>query len=95
MVEPLRRDAAALAQAAPAAPVMVLGSIATGKYLDTLLASFGARLLFSADFVGRGDMSRGGLLLRAARSGDELAYVPVAGAVRRGARPPRLPPVRR
>lgn len=36
-------------------------------------------------------MSRGGLLLRAARSGEELAYVPVAGATRHGKRPPKLP----
>lgn len=95
-VEPLRRDAERLAAACDAATrVVLLGSIATGKYLDTLLAVFGDRLLFPADFVGRGDMSRGGLLLRAARSGEELAYTAVAGAVRRGTRPPRLPPVRR
>ena len=36
-------------------------------------------------------MSRGGLLLRAARAGDELSYQPVLGAVRRGVCPPRLP----
>ena len=35
-------------------------------------------------------MSRGGLLLRAARDGRELPYGPLAGAVRHGARPPRL-----
>ena len=94
-VGPLRRDAALLARACPPATrVVLLGSIATGKYLDTLLASFGERLLFPADFVGRGDMSRGGLLLRAARSGLELAYTPVLGATRHGARPPRLPPAR-
>jgi hypothetical protein len=38
-------------------------------------------------------MSRGGLMLRAAASGEELDYVPVAGAIRRGARPPRLVPL--
>ena len=37
-------------------------------------------------------MSRGGLLLRAVDAQLELAYVPVRGAVMRGARPPRLPP---
>jgi len=41
-------------------------------------------------FVGRGDMSRGGLLLRSVRYEVELDYVPVAGAVRHGPRPPRL-----
>jgi hypothetical protein len=86
-VEPLARDARAIDDER----VVLLGSIATGKYLDTLLAIFGERLLFPESFVGRGDMSRGGLLLRAAKSGEELAYRPVAGAVRHGARPPKLP----
>jgi hypothetical protein len=94
-IDPLRRAATALAGERVGAPVVLLGSIATGKYLDTLLAVFGDRLLFPADFVGRGDMSRGGLLLRAAKSGDELACTPVAGAVRHGARPPKLPALRR
>ena len=93
---PLRRDAEELARTrASTAGVVLLGSIATGKYVDTLLEVFGDRLLFPAEFVGRGDMSRGGLLLRHARSGISLDYVPVAGAVRRGKRPPKLAPVRR
>jgi hypothetical protein len=66
--------------------------VATGKYVDVLLEVMGERLLFPVDFVGRGDMSRGGLLLRAAEQGRELHYEPVAGAVRRGRRPPRLAP---
>jgi hypothetical protein len=37
-------------------------------------------------------MSRGGLLLRAARDGRELPYAPVAGAVRHGPRPAKLDP---
>ncbi len=90
--QPLLRDARLVDRACgPAARVVLLGSIATGKYLDTLLDVFGERLLFPETFVGRGDMSRGGLLLRAARSGEELAYRPVAGATLRGARPPKLP----
>lgn len=92
---PLRRDAEAIARMAPDTGVVLLGSIATGKYVDTLLDVFGERLLFPAEFVGRGDMSRGGLLLRHARAGTSLEYVPVAGAVRRGKRPPKLEPVRR
>lgn len=92
-IVPLRRHAQQLERKAPGEPVVLLGSIATGKYLDTLLAIFGERLLFPESFVGRGDMSRGGLLLRAARSGDELTYRPVVGAPRHGARPPRLPRV--
>jgi hypothetical protein len=70
--------------------VVLLGSIASGKYVDTLIDVFGARLVFPAEFVGRGDMSRGGMMLRAARSGEPLAYAMVAGATRRGKRPPKL-----
>jgi hypothetical protein len=70
--------------------VVLLGSIATGKYVDTLIDVLGGRLMFPRSFVGRGDMSRGGLMLRAARSGEELAYAAVAGAVRHGARPAKL-----
>jgi hypothetical protein len=95
-VQPLRRDAEQIDAAYGAdTNVVLLGSIATGKYVDTLLDVFGDRLLFPETFVGRGDMSRGGLLLRAARSGEELAYVPVAGAKRHGERPPKLPKLAR
>ena len=74
--------------------VVLLGSVASAKYVDVLLDIFGQRLLFPIEFVGRGDMSRGGLLLRCVRSGEELTYVPVKGAVRHGPRPPKLPPIR-
>jgi hypothetical protein len=97
-VEPLRRDVAALADALRRereVEVVLLGSIATGKYVDPLLDAFGDRLKFPADFVGRGDMSRGGLMLRSARAGTALEYVPIAGALRKGKRPPKLDPVRR
>jgi hypothetical protein len=76
------------------ADVTLLGSIASDKYVGVLLDVFGERLTFPSEFVGRGDMSRGGLLLRSVRQGVELDYIPVAGAVRRGPRPPRLTPVR-
>ena len=91
--EPLDRDTRQLARRiGPGGEVVLLGSIATGKYVEPLLAVLGERLRFPADFVGRGDMSRGGLLLRCARAGTELTYVGVRDAVRRGPRPPRLPP---
>jgi len=91
--EPLDRDARQLAgRVGLEGEVVLLGSIATGKYVEPLLAVLGERLRFPVDFVGRGDMSRGGLLLRSARAGTELAYVGVRDAVRRGPRPPRLPP---
>ncbi|HEX3731243.1 MAG TPA: hypothetical protein VHV47_15635 [Opitutaceae bacterium] len=86
---PLRRDAAELAsRLGRRGSAVLLGSIATAKYRDVLLEAFGDRLYFPADFVGRGDMSRGALLLRAARAGTELAYLPVAGAVFHGTRAP-------
>lgn len=89
---PLEQSARMLERELGDADVVLLGSIASPKYVDVLLDIFGDRLRFPVDFVGRGDMSRGGLLLRAAASGAELEYVPVAGATRRGPRPPRLSP---
>jgi hypothetical protein len=77
------------------ARVVLLGSIATGKYVDVLTTALGERLHFPSDFVGRGDMSRGGLMLRAVSAGIELDYAPLRADVRRhGARPPRLAPLR-
>jgi predicted kinase len=73
---------------------VLLGSVATGKYVEPLQGVFGERLLFPTAFVGRGDMSRGGLLLRCADAGLELDYAPIAGAVRHGARAAKLPPRR-
>ena len=92
---PLERDVRKLAKKLPPdSEVVLLGSVATGKYVDILLEHFGQRLCFPADFVGRGDMSRGGLLLRCAVDRSELAYISVTGAVRKGKRPPKLEPRR-
>jgi hypothetical protein len=92
---PLLASARALAdEIGPDCDVVLLGSIASAKYVDVLTEVFGDRLRFPIDFVGRGDMSRGGLLLRCARSGEELPYVPVKGAVRHGPRPPKLSPIK-
>ena len=93
---PIYRDALLQAaklldrHAAGACSYVLLGSIASGKYTGPLLEIFGERLLFPPDFVGRGDMSRGGLMLRSARSGVELPYIPIQGALLHGERPPRL-----
>ena len=85
---PLMRHLRLLVEAAgPDCDVVLLGSIATGKYVDPLIDVFGPRLHFPSDFVGRGDMSRGSLLLRHARSRVELDYTVVKGAERRGRRP--------
>ena len=92
--KPLERSARTLADdVGPECEVVLLGSIASSKYVDVLVSIFGSRLLFPIDFVGRGDMSRGGLMLRSAAAGQQLPYVPVDGAVRHGQRPPKLAPL--
>jgi hypothetical protein len=64
--------------------VVLLGSVATGKYVDVLLPVFGDRLRFPAAFAGLGDMSRGGLLLRAVRANRELEYTTLDAPRHRG-----------
>jgi hypothetical protein len=92
---PLTRDAERIADAVgTSGEIVLLGSVATPKFVDPLLDVLGERLLFPAEFVGRGDMSRGGLMLRSARAKEELDYVPVIGALRTGKRPPKLSPMR-
>ena len=92
---PLARDVARLSRRArPGTEVVLLGSIATGKYLKVLVDRLGPRLFFPRDFVGRGDMSRGGLMLRRAEDREELEYVPAEGAAVHGRKPPKLAPPR-
>jgi hypothetical protein len=94
--QPMERSARALlAAVGPECEVVLLGSIASGKYVDLLLPVFGDRLMFPPHFVGRGDMSRGGLMLRCVAAGLELEYAPLAGAVRHGQRPPKLAPLKK
>jgi hypothetical protein len=76
---PLLRQTTALLDAHPAETRFVLlGSVASDKYVVPLLEVFGERLLFPREFLGRGDMSRGSLLLRAVRDRRELEYAGVA-----------------
>jgi hypothetical protein len=90
---PLISDAAQIAGALGAGGQSVLlGSVATEKYVGPLRQVFGRRLYIPEEFVGRGDMSRGGLMLRCVDAGRELTYVPADGVARRGRRPPRLTP---
>jgi hypothetical protein len=92
----LERDAQNLAKiCGKSCQIVLLGSIATSKYVEPLLSVFGERLMFPADFVGRGDMSRGGLMLRRVQSGEPLTYVPLLGATRHGPRPAKLAPLPR
>jgi hypothetical protein len=94
--KPLEQSARALHEAiGPDCEVVLLGSIASGKYVDLLMPIFGERLMFPPLFVGRGDMSRGGLMLRCVEANLELEYVPLAGAVRHGQRPPKLEPLKK
>jgi len=94
---PLVRHAQRLARSlGPGGEVVLLGSIATGKYILPLQEVLGPRLYFPSEFVGRSDMSRGSLLLHHARSQVELDYsrVPGAASVRgakRATNPPFLP----
>ena len=92
---PLLRDLQKHAPAWAEAEIVLLGSIASPKYVQLLTAALGSRIFFPSEFVGRGDMSRGGLMLRCVQEGRELAYVPLVGAQRRGPRPARLPPLAR
>ena len=85
---PLERDATALAEKiGPKCEVVLLGSVATGKYIDVLEPIFGARLVFPKEFIGHGDMARGGMLLKRAESGKELTYIAVSNPARLGIRP--------
>jgi len=91
--EPLEQDARELARSiSEGCELVLLGSVATSKYTSILADIFSERLCFPIDFVGRGDMSRGGLMLRCVENREELKYVELAGASRHGPRPPRLPP---
>src|SRR5207253_2239804 len=88
---PLQRDAARLAERLhPTDAVVLLGSIATAKYLEPLKEVLGPRLRVPREFIGRGDMSRGALMLRCASEGRELTYIqgsePVLGPKRSSAR---------
>lgn len=93
----LERDVNALAKRiGPRSQVVLLGSVASGKYVDVLLPVLGQRLRYPTAFIGRGDMSRGGLMLRSAASGVELEYDALtAGGRPRGPRPPKLDPLTR
>ncbi len=72
---PLIRQACELSDSHAAdARFILLGSVASHKYVVPLGEAFGSRLWFPARFAGLGDMSRGALLLQAVREGVELEY---------------------
>jgi hypothetical protein len=81
---PLDRDLLRLREVAgDGVDVILLGSVATYKYIDPIKAVFGERLLFPKEFLGVGDMSRGSMLLRSCAQGRELEYIPVRNIVPR------------
>jgi hypothetical protein len=73
---PLQRDLTRLAEQVEG-PVVLLGSVATAKYVEPLREVLGERLYFPLPFAGMGDMKRGALMLERSRTGEELAYGPV------------------
>jgi hypothetical protein len=76
----LLRDVRKLAtQVGPDCEIVLLGSIANGKYLDILTRVLGDQLRVPVDFIGMGDMRRGALLLRCVQDNRELRYIEVAG----------------
>src|SRR5215470_4744489 len=88
---PLERDARSISLAAGEdCEIILLGSLATDKYLAVLSAAFGRRLHFPAEFVGRGDMSRGALMLRCVEDRRELLYLPATGETQKGQRSGKL-----
>lgn len=81
---PLEGDVTHLADALPVdAEVVLLGSVATGKYVELLAPLLGSRLRYPEAFVGMGDMQRGSIMLKAAAAGEELRYAPLDAVVRR------------
>ncbi|MGB7438381.1 MAG: hypothetical protein WBR26_14495 [Candidatus Acidiferrum sp.] len=82
--DPLERDLRALsATIGQDSGVVLLGSIATTKYVPLLVDALGERLFVPHDFIGLGNMSRGALLLRCSREKSELKYVRVTEVLRR------------
>ena len=78
-IRALERDVLQLtAQLDGDSEVVLLGSMATPKYVQPLSRVLGARLLIPRAFVGLGDMARGALLLRAVRERAPLEYVTFA-----------------
>jgi len=72
---PLARHVSELADSVGAETRFVLlGSVASRKYVVPLLEVLGPRLFYPAKFAGLGDMARGALLLRCVREQRELEY---------------------
>jgi len=78
---PLVRHVCELADAVGTdARFVLLGSVASKKYVVPLLEALGARLFYPTRFAGLGDMARGALMLSCTREGKELCYAEVGPA---------------
>jgi hypothetical protein len=87
----LQKTASRVAASIPAdCRVVLLGSIATDKYVNVLAPIFKRHLHYPKLFSGRGDMSRGALMLQASRTGQELEYAPVLSKLSCTVRQPKL-----
>jgi hypothetical protein len=78
----LERDLRTLSESiGRSAHVVLLGSIATRKYIPLLAEILGDRLVVPRKFIGLGNMSRGALLLQCSRDGCELEYISASQAL--------------
>jgi hypothetical protein len=84
---PLVRQVCELAHTLePEARFVLLGSVASRKYVAPLVEALGPRLLFPARLAGLGDMSRGSLLLRCVSANEELEYASIQAPLTKGSR---------
>jgi|SRR5262245_22918789 len=86
----LLRDVRKLALEIGDGEVILLGGIASGKYLNVLTQALGEQLRVPAPFVGLGDMSRGALLLRCVQENRELKYISTTNISAQRARPAQI-----
>jgi hypothetical protein len=72
---PLENDIRRLREKCNGSRFVLLGSIATPKYVEPLMRVLEGDLFYPSAFVGLGNMSRGALLLQCVRTQVELDYV--------------------
>jgi hypothetical protein len=79
---PLERDLGLLSEGiGTQVRAVLLGSIATRRYIPMLQEKLGERLVVPRAFVGLGNMRRGALLLRCSRKRCELEYISATQAL--------------
>jgi hypothetical protein len=83
---PLESDIRRLREKCEGSRFVLLGSIATPKYVEPLMRVLEGDLFYPSAFAGLGDMSRGALLLQCVRTQVELDYTRYGPAARRNKR---------